>query len=355
MGVLYLWEGSLFVRLALPLSSLGHDRVVRWTCRCSGMGRGRGVPYGINGAWSWVVLYPSASTSDAQYAANLVAWTDMASSQALMWLFLGSVVAIRHCLDSRGLLQTSLTPALVGNFMIRWYVETTALSLLSVGLPMMALYAEGSATTMNDTNSVFDFGSPPMVAPAYPFFWMSPRVVPGACHLGTSYDLPASLPPKFLRLYTSSPVATSLVPEAIVGLGQELAMKLSSNSLAKWLKDEMEDGFNRLYHIRAGPLRVVGKRLLRNIRMLVHQRLRQLGNVGDDGLDHPDQRLDLLGETKECLGCHNGRPEVRWGRSESWSWGSESQVIKQPPVTIWCRWHRARFFHGKVRSLSSWL
>ncbi|RZS08343.1 hypothetical protein BHM03_00039302 [Ensete ventricosum] len=89
--------------------------------------------------------------------------------------------------------------------------------------------------------------------------------------------------------------------------------------------------------------------------MLVHQRLHQLGNVGDDGLDHPDQRLDLLGETKECLGCHNGRPEVRWGRNESWSWGSESQVIKQPPVTIWCRWHRARFFHEKVRSLSNWL
>ncbi|RWV88346.1 hypothetical protein GW17_00049576, partial [Ensete ventricosum] len=37
----------------------------------------------------------------------------------------------------------------------------------------------------------------------------------------------------------------------------------------------------------------------------------------DDGLDHPGQRLDLLGETKECLGCHNGRPKVRWGRSES--------------------------------------
>ncbi|RWW81323.1 hypothetical protein BHE74_00010298 [Ensete ventricosum] len=47
--------------------------------------------------------------------------------------------------------------------MIRWYVETIALSLLSVGLPMMALYAEGSATTMNDTISVFDFGSSPMV------------------------------------------------------------------------------------------------------------------------------------------------------------------------------------------------
>ncbi|RRT49686.1 hypothetical protein B296_00050452 [Ensete ventricosum] len=47
--------------------------------------------------------------------------------------------------------------------------------------------------------------------------------------------------------------------ETTVGLGQELAMKLSSNSLAKWSKDEMEDGFNRLYHIRADPWRVVEK------------------------------------------------------------------------------------------------
>ncbi|RZS12147.1 hypothetical protein BHM03_00043545 [Ensete ventricosum] len=48
--------------------------------------------------------------------------------------------------------------------------------------------------------------------------------------------------------------------EAAVGLGRELAMKLSSNSLVRWSKDEMEDDFSRLYHIRAGPLWVVGKR-----------------------------------------------------------------------------------------------
>ncbi|RRT82971.1 hypothetical protein B296_00002366 [Ensete ventricosum] len=59
--------------------------------------------------------------------------------------------------------NTSPTPALVKNFMTRWYVETTVLSLLSVGLPMMALYVEGSTTTTNDTNSVFDLGSSPTV------------------------------------------------------------------------------------------------------------------------------------------------------------------------------------------------
>ncbi|RRT71451.1 hypothetical protein B296_00014422 [Ensete ventricosum] len=47
--------------------------------------------------------------------------------------------------------------------MIRWYIETTVLSLLSAGLPMMALYVKGSATTMNDTNSDFDLGSSPTV------------------------------------------------------------------------------------------------------------------------------------------------------------------------------------------------
>ncbi|RRT38452.1 hypothetical protein B296_00056779 [Ensete ventricosum] len=66
-------------------------------------------------------------------------------------------------MDSRGSLWTSSTPVLIENFMIRWYIETTALSLLSVGLPMMALYADGSTTTMNDTNSVFDLGSSPTV------------------------------------------------------------------------------------------------------------------------------------------------------------------------------------------------
>ncbi|RWV89843.1 hypothetical protein GW17_00047991 [Ensete ventricosum] len=74
MGVLYLWEGSLFVRLALPLSSLGHDRVVRWTCRCSGMGRGRGVPYGINGAWSWAVSYRSSGSREEWQAAAHDGW-----------------------------------------------------------------------------------------------------------------------------------------------------------------------------------------------------------------------------------------------------------------------------------------
>ncbi|RWW87392.1 hypothetical protein BHE74_00003783 [Ensete ventricosum] len=138
------------------------------------------------------------------------------------------------------------------------------------------------------------------VALAYPFFWKSP----GVCRFVTSYDPPAFLPPKLWRPRTNSPVATSLVlltvaarsttrrigrdraplrmsgqgcvsgilqtsvvnlstnwasgsslpymrpsSEAAVGLGRELAMKLSSNSLARWLKDEMEDGFNRLYHI----------------------------------------------------------------------------------------------------------
>ncbi|RWW73470.1 hypothetical protein BHE74_00018655 [Ensete ventricosum] len=42
-----------------------------------------------------------------------------------------------------------------------------------------------------------------------------------------------------------------------VGLGRELAKNLSSNSLASESKEEMDDGPSRLYHIRAGPLRVV--------------------------------------------------------------------------------------------------
>ncbi|RWW42754.1 hypothetical protein BHE74_00051662 [Ensete ventricosum] len=38
-----------------------------------------------------------------------------------------------------------------------------------------------------------------------------------------------------------------------------LAMKLSSNFFVRESKEETNDGLSRLYHIRAGPLRVVGK------------------------------------------------------------------------------------------------
>ncbi|RRT63994.1 hypothetical protein B296_00006459 [Ensete ventricosum] len=78
--------------------------------------------------------------------------------------FLNNVVVVRfHCLDSLGSLLTSPTPVRVGNFRIRWYVDTTALSRLRVGRPMMALYADGSLTTINDTSRVFDLGSLPNV------------------------------------------------------------------------------------------------------------------------------------------------------------------------------------------------
>ncbi|RRT31316.1 hypothetical protein B296_00055280, partial [Ensete ventricosum] len=38
--------------------------------------------------------------------------------------------------------------------------SATALSRLRVGRPMMALYADGSLTTINDTSRVFDLGYP---------------------------------------------------------------------------------------------------------------------------------------------------------------------------------------------------
>ncbi|RRT54882.1 hypothetical protein B296_00023037 [Ensete ventricosum] len=47
--------------------------------------------------------------------------------------------------------------------------------------------------------------------------------------------------------------------EATTGLGQALAKKFNSNSFVSWSNDEIEDGLSQLYHIRAGPLDVVGK------------------------------------------------------------------------------------------------
>ncbi|RZS13361.1 hypothetical protein BHM03_00044931 [Ensete ventricosum] len=60
----------------------------------------------------------------------------------------------------RGSLHASPAPALVENFMARWYIKMMALSLLSVGRPMM-VYADGSSTTMKGTLSIFDLGSSP--------------------------------------------------------------------------------------------------------------------------------------------------------------------------------------------------
>ncbi|RRT39197.1 hypothetical protein B296_00055713 [Ensete ventricosum] len=47
--------------------------------------------------------------------------------------------------------------------------------------------------------------------------------------------------------------------EVAVGLGRALARKFCSNSLASWSKEKMEAGPSRLYHIRAGPMKVVAK------------------------------------------------------------------------------------------------
>ncbi|RWW11156.1 hypothetical protein GW17_00025261 [Ensete ventricosum] len=68
--------------------------------------------------------------------------------------------------------------------------------------------------------------------------------------------------------------------------------------------------------------------------MLVRRRLGQLRDVGDNGLDHPSQRSDLLGEIEKRLGCHAGRPEARRDGRESGVRGSKPRVVEQPPVTI---------------------
>ncbi|RWW08623.1 hypothetical protein GW17_00027926 [Ensete ventricosum] len=72
------------------------------------------------------------------------------------------------------------------------------------------------------------------------------------------------------------------------------------------------------------------------MRMLVHRRLGQLRDVGDNDLDHLGQRSDLLGEIEKCLGCHDGRLEAWRDGRESGVWGSKPRVIEQPPITIRC-------------------
>ncbi|RZR72590.1 hypothetical protein BHM03_00014822 [Ensete ventricosum] len=70
--------------------------------------------------------------------------------------------------------------------------------------------------------------------------------------------------------------------------------------------------------------------------MLVHRCLGQLRDAGDNGLDHPSQRSDLLGEIEKSFGCYDGRPEARRDGRESGILGSKPRVIEQPPVMIRC-------------------
>ncbi|RWV90775.1 hypothetical protein GW17_00046994 [Ensete ventricosum] len=75
-------------------------------------------------------------------------------------------------------------------------------------------------------------------------------------------------------------------------------------------------------------------RLPGDIRMLVRRCLGQLRDVGYNGLDHPDQCSDLLGETEERLSRHDGRPEARRdGESSGFggvSPGSRAEVSARP-------------------------
>ncbi|RRT31787.1 hypothetical protein B296_00057050, partial [Ensete ventricosum] len=77
-------------------------------------------------------------------------------------------------------------------------------------------------------------------------------------------------------------------------------------------------------------------RLPGDMGMLVRRCLGQLRDVGDNSLNHPSQRSDLLGETKERLSCHDGRPEAWRNGRELGVRGSEPQVVEQPLVTIRC-------------------
>ncbi|RWW01593.1 hypothetical protein GW17_00035358 [Ensete ventricosum] len=59
--------------------------------------------------------------------------------------------------------------------------------------------------------------------------------------------------------------------DAVVGLGRELARKLSSNSLASESKEGIDYGLSRLYHIWAMPLRVESTQLgTSRVRKLIH-------------------------------------------------------------------------------------
>ncbi|RZS11185.1 hypothetical protein BHM03_00042494 [Ensete ventricosum] len=153
---------------------------------------------------------------------------------------------------------------------------------------MMALYAKGSPTTMNDTINVFDLGSSSMVtenvvvptgeteSPVNPVnVDVTVQSCSGSKEPGGSEPHQECLNRQrgvgighspYLGCKSSDELSKGFaVPcikprsDAAIGLGRVLTMKLSLNSFIRESKEEMDDGLSRLYHIRAGPLRVVRK------------------------------------------------------------------------------------------------
>ncbi|RWV87933.1 hypothetical protein GW17_00050037 [Ensete ventricosum] len=125
---------------------------------------------------------------------------------------------------------------------------------------MMVLYFDRSPTTMNDTINVFNHGSSLIVTGrvVVPTGETESPVNPvGVDVTGRRYTM--FLDPKVIS--ESRSIVDLFSTTDPVGLGQELklARKLSLNSFVSESKEEMDDGLSRLYHIRLGPLRVVGK------------------------------------------------------------------------------------------------
>ncbi|RWW21975.1 hypothetical protein GW17_00013843, partial [Ensete ventricosum] len=58
--------------------------------------------------------------------------------------------------------------------------------------------------------------------------------------------------------------------------------------------------------------------------------LRQLQDIGDDGLDHPGQGLDLMGEFEKGFGG-----DGQWSSAESGR--RKPRVVKQPPIATQVR------------------
>ncbi|RWW17185.1 hypothetical protein GW17_00018896 [Ensete ventricosum] len=87
-------------------------------------------------------------------------------------------------------------------------------------------------------------------------------------------------------------------------MGHVLARKLSSNSLASWLKDKIKAGLSREYHIRIRPRRVVENA----------QHIK--ASEGDDRLHHPCESLNLVGEAVKRLEQDSCLPEIHFERRE---------------------------------------
>ncbi|RZS10643.1 hypothetical protein BHM03_00041894 [Ensete ventricosum] len=171
------------------------------------------------------------------------------------------------------------------------------------------------------------------------------------CALGIPWVLVVKRATNWAR--GSSSFWLSLRSDVVVGLGCALSESAESDervsSSGKLGMGVLERGAQRSVLLRGRGPPWKGKEVMLRCRRSLSwgdRLLRQLQDVGDDGLDHPGQGLDLMGEFEKGFGG-----DGRWSSAESGR--RKPRVVKQPPIATQGEHRGAPFpWRGEMRFAS---